>query len=431
MRAQSAHLSSFPKLEALNGKTVISFTPTALEADSRTLKQASSLVRSGARSIVVEGRSSRQSFDRLGIELVSTAEQSGAEPPAAKLSPTASLDPNRSAGKTESSVKNAAIFILTLLHLSRKVWWRAYGLCPRADVAVLHSFHFLPTALALRARYGTRIVYDAHDFYPEIDVKTDANGLERGWLQPMYNQFDAITVRSAAAFITVSEGLADLFENRYGRRPAVIRNVHDRRLDFRPLNETVRTRCGIGPDVTLIVTVGNAKKGAAIAQLIQAVSKMSDRPHIAFVGNGYEGYAPIAEQYGIRDRVHICGAVPADHVVPYIETADIAAIPYFAATDNYRQALPNGFFQSIAAELPLIYPPLEQIRLIADQFDLGILCDMTSADGITAAYYALRDSRSKPDKQDAHMEAARHLSWEREEVQFLTILAESVHSARA
>jgi glycosyltransferase involved in cell wall biosynthesis len=103
-------------------------------------------------------------------------------------------------------------------------------------------------------------------------------------------------------------------------------------------------------------------------------------------------------------------------VVPFARSADAAILLYFGRTPNYPNALPNGLFQSIAAELPLVYPNLEQIRRLAERYGVGIMADPQNPTEIEAALRTLlEDGEQRTVIRSNLRVAGRDLCWEREE----------------
>ena len=48
--------------------------------------------------------------------------------------------------------------------------------------------------------------------------------------------------------------------------------------------------------------------------------------------------------------------------MPTIRTADLGLVLYEPYSENYRYALPNGFFQLVAAGLPIVRGQLQEIE---------------------------------------------------------------------
>ncbi|MHB2168617.1 glycosyltransferase [Alsobacter sp. R-9] len=409
------------------GRTVVSLTPNSLTSDSRTLKQAVTFARLGARSVVIEGRPSGQDFGRLGLEVRSIGSEGSAGASAGPANVSASAPKN--SRRLPDWLKHPVVFAITLWALLTKQWWPAYRMMPPADLIILHSFHFLPAAVVAKWRHGAPIIYDAHDFYSDMDATAKLTPFERGWLVPFYAFMDRRAIKAASAFLTVSDGVADLYERWSGRRPMVLRNVHDERLDRRPLPQTVRERCSIPPGDTLVVAIGNAKRGAAIEGLIRCMSHLPASTHVAFVGGGFGEFAPLVAALGVESRVHFCGRIPADEVVPFVESADMAVVLYFAETENYEQALPNRFFQSISARLPLLYPPLPRLREIATAFNFGVEFDPLSSQSLLAGLSRLGQEAGSPALREGLARAAKALSWQSEEGKLLDIAEQALGKA--
>ena len=282
---------------------------------------------------------------------------------------------------------------------------------PAADLYYLTFFWQFPAVWSACRRTGAGYVYDANDAY---------------WLWPGYRWYprgfraylralERRCVRRASAFVTVSEGVADLLEHRYGRRPEVVRNVHDSRMDTES-GLDVRAAAGVGPDGFLLVVVGNEKPSDAVAESIEALAQAPDRVHIALLGAGYEKHSPLVARLGLEGRVHLIAPVAPTEVTSAIRTADAALINTRSA-DVHRHALPTRLFSAVAAGLPLIYPEgLPEVRALAERHQLGAGVDAEDPASVAAGIARLAgDSELLAGYRAAAGRAAGELSWEREE----------------
>jgi glycosyltransferase involved in cell wall biosynthesis len=146
--------------------------------------------------------------------------------------------------------------------------------------------------------------------------------------------------------------------------------------------------------------------------------------HVALIGNGYREMMPSNRlEVTVRDRIHFIEDVAATEVVPLIRDADIALLIYYPRSENYENALPNGFFQSIAAGLPLLYGRLSEIDRICRQFDVGVSVAPNDVDGLTdllrrvvnrSEWYCLQRQRA--------LRAATNLTWQKEEARLQSLL---------
>jgi glycosyltransferase involved in cell wall biosynthesis len=114
-----------------------------------------------------------------------------------------------------------------------------------------------------------------------------------------------------------------------------------------------------------VVSIGQWKPGQATAKAIEALTLLDPRVHLAFIGSGYDRVRPMVEERRLSGRVHLLGSVPATEVVPFVVSADAALIHYREHNPNYANALPNGFFQSLAAGLPRGYVDLQEMAAVA------------------------------------------------------------------
>jgi glycosyltransferase involved in cell wall biosynthesis len=263
--------------------------------------------------------------------------------------------------------------------------------------------------------HGAQYVYDAHDFYAGVDDPRDLGWGHRTLRLPWERWLEARCIRHAAAVVTVSDGVAALQKRAFGRSPVIIRNCEDRRVQ-RPPSRRLREATGVGPAAFLFVVVGHAKRGQAILELLEALTTTPAVAHAALVGLGYEQYARQIRARGLAGRVHTVLPVKPYEIVPFIADADASLLLYYPRSANYLHCLPNGFFQAIAAGLPLLYPELPELRKIATEYDLGLPIDPRSAASIADGMEAFL---RQPDRVSAYRRnterARRVLDWEQEE----------------
>jgi len=406
-------------------KTIVSVTPLPVESDSRTFKQAASFSRLGYESVVVEGRSSSLAGD-LPFGLISV---SGA-PASDRLDAVGVGDAGSSGGPEGTSPVKRMVQKLPMPVLgpirdiyNLGAWYSAwirrqietYRALPSASLYVIHESIQFPAVYLASLRQRVPFVYDAHDLYSSLVAE---HRLQAGYsptIAATRNLIERVCVHRAAARMTVAPGLAEMQRRRFNRPFTVVRNAHDSRIDQKsPIS--VRTRAGVEPDAFLLVTIGNAKPSMAIKELLDAIVLLPEDVHLACVGRGYEAFASAIEERRLDGRVHLVGAVPPVQVASFLRDADAAANVYVAASPNAFNALPNGFFQSVAAGLPVLVPSLPEIQAISNRFDLGIAIDPSDARSVAAAVTSLRgDAERSARYRNNAAEAAAELSWDHEE----------------
>lgn len=399
-------------------KLVVSVTPIAVERDSRTYKHAASLARLGFRSLVLEGQPSGVSVDTLPFELITV----GGPQPEGAATATAGDEgaghreraepkrPNRVLERLRT-VLEPPMALLTYLRWNL----RSYRSLPRADLYYLHSYSQYPSVrLRSLGRSRPGFIYDAHDSY--FDSGPDhLSGLRAATTQRIFEWIERRCVRRAAGFTTVSDGVAGLLERRYGRRPVVVRNFQDTRLD-REASPDLRAAIGAPDEAFVLVMVGQAKSGIALKQALEAMASLPANVRLAFVGANYGPWEAEVKRRGLEGRVHLVAPVPTSQLGSFIRSADAAPVLYLPSTENYRYALPNGFFHAVSAGLPILYPPLVEMAALAEEHRLGLPIDPGSPASIAEGISALADDPELAAELAENVKrAAPALSWEQEE----------------
>ena len=232
--------------------------------------------------------------------------------------------------------------------------------------------------------------------------------------------------------MTVGDGVARHAQARFGRRFSVMRNGHDVRLDSYSA-PGIRTRLGLGPDAFILAVVGNFKRGTAVEPLLRAVAQLPERVHLVFVGANYQEFLETISSLGVADRTHLVPPVSPTEIVPLLAEADLAPIPYYSSWVSVRHALPNRFFQAIAAGVPILYPnALVDLRELAERHSLGWEIDPESETSIAAAVRRLLEAPQELAERRAHVHAVRdELAWGTEERELARVIAGALAAREA
>lgn len=410
-------------------KTIVTFTPLAVEADSRTFKQAASMARFGYRSIVIEGKPSVVNRSDLPFILFSLRPFKEGQPPlptpdSLKKPPSGTLATLKERFQKNPALKPTWELLGYLFYTL--YWWglRTYLASPKADVYYLHAFLQFPAVYLLCRRHRARYIYDAHDFYSRIEENWEASGLRKYVFRPFERWLETCCIQKAAGLVTVSPGLARLHQALFGKTALVVRNCQDRRLARSPAF-TLRQLLGLPPEAFLIVVIGNEKKGAASRDFMKALHRLPEEVHIAFLGSSYEPHRVYIVQAGLTRRVHLVPPVQPTEVEGFIRDAELSAIIYYPRSVNYLHALPNGFFHAIAAGLPLLYSELPEIKQIAEQYNLGLPINPQDPESVrTAVMELLQNPEKLAQFRKNALQAREDLCWEKEDLLLQQLLQE-------
>jgi hypothetical protein len=109
-------------------------------------------------------------------------------------------------------------------------------------------------------------------------------------------------------------------------------------------------------------------------------------------------------------------------VVPFIRTADLGLVIYEPYSANYRYALPNGFFQVIAAGLPLVRGALPEIEAAIGRHSVGVRLDRLDPPSLAAAI--LQCAEDTAGLRSVVAALARELRWETESLRLNRLVDE-------
>lgn len=388
---------------------VVSITPLSVDRDSRTLKIAMSFASWGWHSIVVEGEQSTNLPAGLPISI--SAVRQGGKGVAGQVVSGRRAPLLQSANPVISLPIASAFGALFLFHHR----WQMRQRIPEADLYYLHSFENFGPVRPVAKRTNARLIYDAHDFYSGIIPRKDMPPYRRDYVQGVLERLEQQCIRAADAVVTVGDGVSELIGQRFACRPFVVRNAHDSRLDRKP-SKALRERLGIAQSDTVLVTVGNRKVGQAVDEAIRSLLLLPASVHLVLIGAGYEGALAEAASAGLHGRVHIVPPVSPAEIVPLIKEADIGFVLYWDYSENFRHALPNGFFQVVAAGLPLIHGGLPEITRVSRAAGTGVAVDMRNPAAIAEAVSRwLREPSEFASERAKALHAASEVTWAHEE----------------
>jgi glycosyltransferase involved in cell wall biosynthesis len=206
---------------------------------------------------------------------------------------------------------------------------------------------------ALAAGGDVKLVWDAHEYLPGMKPWKD-----HPWWKAAQLAHEREYAPHADAVVTVSDTVAGLLRERHRLRetPAVVMNVPDLADSVEAPHPTLRERCGIGPDVPLLVYSGAPLEQRGMHIMVEALPSLPGA-HAAFVvSKPHWRYVrrlqTRAAELGLAERVHVLSYVEHRQVVPFLSDADVGVIPLHH-WENHEISLITKFFEYSHARLPV------------------------------------------------------------------------------
>lgn len=366
-------------------------------ADSRVLKEAASLSAHGYRVVVVGISLTGQGQQEIKTEAGFTIWR--AKPPL--------LPPARSSNRTGLLIRLLLALPASTLYL-RRVNARAYH---------AHDFTGL-LHLALAGIWRRPVVYDSHELFfdrPLPDLAAPAR-----WALYRMRGLEKLLARRAVRVITINDTIADRLAETLGiARPAVVRNA----VDLRALAPRAADFPANG---RIVAHTGRLVPGRRLRELIAALNYLPEDVSLVLMGEGplHGSLLSYAEAQGVQGRFTIVPPVPPDAVSLTLAQADVAAVLTTTEGLNNHFALPNKFFEAIAAGVPLVSGPNVEIAALMRQYEMGVICDPSNPESLAQAIATVLQPDNWARYRAGVQRARAALNWEQEEGKLLAVYQE-------
>jgi len=279
------------------------------------------------------------------------------------------------------------------------------------DIATL-----IPGYVAARLS-GAKLVYDTHEYAVGVPYRKAV----WAWLAAT---IERLLIGRCDAVITVSDGIAERLQERYGlrERPTVVRNVPD----LPPPGEApdLRDQMGIG-DSPLVLHQGAVAEGRGADNLVRALPSM-DSAHLLFMGAD-GAYADqlrrLADGLGVASRTHFHPPVALARLLSYTHQADVGVSLLADSCENHRLALPNKLFEYLAADLPVVVSDLPEMRRLVTERGVGWVTDSGDPADIARVLGEALGERDDEALHERVRAAAAELNWPHERARLTDLYA--------
>lgn len=283
-----------------------------------------------------------------------------------------------------------------------------HGLRTSRPDLILGSSTPLTTAMAAAVVARLRNVpwiFEVRDLWPDFPVQMGA--LDWPGLRHALYALEAALYRSAAHVVTVSPDMEQHVRTVapeaptsmlcYGTDLQQVAAISDEQT------RTLRDRFSLDRRF-LVLYAGTFGRANAIPTLLDAASRLSDRPDvlIGFVGDGY--HEPTVRRAARRhEHVRLIDPLPYPDALALFSVADLSLVSFVDRPVLAANA-PSKFFDSLAAGTPVVVTTPGWTRRFVDRHDCGWFVPPGSPAALAARLDALLNT---PDLLDAAGEKGR------------------------
>ena len=280
----------------------------------------------------------------------------------------------------------------------------------------------LPAFLMARIK-GLPLVYDSHEYFTEAAGLT-GRPFQRGvWLMVERAIFPRLK-----AVITVNEGIADAYVNRYprarGGRPFVVRNMPRMREKAAPSSVNWRERLGIPAEAPFLIVQGAyLDKDRGVVQAVGALQEHT-AAYLVVVGAGEEWEWAQSQVESFNGRLVVLPKMAFEELCSLTASADVGLSLDQGVHGNYLMSLPNKLFDYIHAGIPVVASPMPEVVRVVEAWNIGRVVRDSSPSGIIEAVDAVL-ARPSSEWRAVCAEAAAALHWGTEERQIVKALEQA------
>ncbi|MDB5103774.1 MAG: hypothetical protein JWP91_1463 [Fibrobacteres bacterium] len=273
-----------------------------------------------------------------------------------------------------------------------------------------------------------RIAYFSMEYFSELPSLRAKPFKRRIW-----RALESWGVSGASAAATVCDGIAEHLRADFRMPVITVRNVPERSsgpsgaasgtADHAAETGALHARCGLKPDVPVLIYQGMLQEGRGLETAVQALAAVPGI-HLAIAGGGplREPLRALAAASGCPDRVHFLGEVDFRDLLALTRGAFAGLAPFQALSASYLHSLPGKLFEYLQAGIPVITTDLPEIRKVVDGYGVGICLAPYRPDTLAEA---LRRLREEPGLRDGFLrnlpKAQAELCWEAEEARYLSL----------
>src|SRR5262245_36429638 len=259
--------------------------------------------------------------------------------------------------------------LLTRRH--ERVYWSVYWPAfeelrdERPDLIVANDLDALPLAVRLGELSKALVVFDAHEYAPgEFDDSWKWRMLRGPYAAALCRRY----IPRTAAVTTVGEAIADAYAGLTGIRPEVITNAPDYHPELRPLPTADRLR---------LIHHGAAIPARKIENMVRLAPLLDQRFELNFMlVDGVPAYREELQRLGAGDpRVRFLPPVPMSDLPGRLNEFDVGVFLLEPTNFNYRNALPNKFFEFLQARLASAIGPTPEMARIVRATRTGIVAE--------------------------------------------------------
>ncbi len=271
----------------------------------------------------------------------------------------------------------------------------------------------VPSYVVSRLR-RKKIFYDTHEYYTGVPELKNAPVKKAIW-----KFFEDRIFPKLPVVYTVNDSVKHKYEEEYGNKIAVIRNVPiTTAITPKPLPDHWKEK------IILLMQGIGIHPGRGGLELLETMRFLPSNYYLVYIGGGsqWETIGAMRKEWQLEERVEMIGKIPPSELKQYTPLAHLGFTLDGFENINYLFNLPNKIFDYIHAGVPVVATPIPEVKKIIEQYQCGICLLSQNPKDMAGQIEALMNDYQQYQlfKRNTIL-AAKELCWENEEQKLIAI----------
>jgi glycosyltransferase involved in cell wall biosynthesis len=273
----------------------------------------------------------------------------------------------------------------------------------------------LPNYLVSRLK-KIPLIYDSHELFTEVPELARSPVKRKIW-----EAIEAWIIPKLNYCITVSDGIAALFEKKYGIKFHVVRNIPSAP---KQIVQKTKSELKLPENKNIILLQGagiNIDRGAE--ELVEAMAHIENA--ILLIIGGGDVWPALKEKIktlNLNDRVVMMEKLPKQELMQYTRIADVGLSIDKNTNLNYYYSLPNKIFDYIHAGIPILASRLPEIEKIITRYHIGDFINEHDPGHIASKLNEMLRSPKLKQYRANTAKASVELNWENEKALLVSVI---------
>jgi glycosyltransferase involved in cell wall biosynthesis len=276
----------------------------------------------------------------------------------------------------------------------------------RSAMLVSNDLDTLPALFLVARIKKTPLVYDSHEYFTELPELAD-----RRFVRSVWKWLEKALLPRIQYGYTVCQSISQAYEDKYGTRLAVVRNLPIASGQDPVINSNEDSNLA-----DLIIYQGAINMGRGLETMIRAMTYL-DKYRLQIFGEGTitQELVRLRDSLSLGNRVEFMGRIPYGELGMFTRQAALGISLEENIGLNYYYALPNKLFDYIHAKIPVLVSDLPEMSRIVTDYEIGQVVRDRDPELLARQVEEMMssDEQRKKWKKNLHF-AAGKLHWENE-----------------